>query len=156
MKSMAWITGAALTVGLAGAAWAGAPQGQRETSFKERLGLSAEQEAQWREQREARREAARARRGEARELREQLRSLLEAPSVDESAVRAVARKQGDLQAARARARVEDRLALRKILTPEQIDKLRAVVRERGGARQARRQHRRGGAHGAHHSEADER
>lgn len=157
MKGMAWITGVTLGVGLAAAAWAGAPHGKRDgAAFKEQLGLSAEQEAQWREQREARREAARERREKARELREQLRALLQAPTVDENAVRALGRKQGELEAARAQARVEDRLALRKLLTPEQLDKLHELARERGAARRERRTQRRGAGHGERDSEADER
>ncbi len=156
MRSMAWITGAALGVGLAAAAWAGSAEGRHGAAFAERLGLSAEQEAQWREQREARREASRAQRDESRALREQLRALLEAPTVDENAVRALGRKQGELAAARARARVEERLALRKLLTPEQLEKLGELRREHAGARHARRQQRRGGRDGADEHEAGER
>ncbi len=156
MRSMAWITGAALGVGLTAAAWAGSGEGKHGAALAERLGLSSEQEAQWREQREARREAARAHRDESHALREQMRALLEAPTLDENAVRALARKQGELAAARSRARGEERLALRRLLTPEQLEKLRELRREHAGARHARRQLRRGGRDGGDEREAGER
>lgn len=147
MRKTAWITGAVLTLGLATAAWAGAPGGRgRGEGLKERLGLTAEQEAQWREQRDARREAARQQREEHRKLRDDLRAALGADPVDEGKVRAIGRRLGELEAARAQARVEDGLALSKLLTPEQRDKLAQIHeqrRERRERMRERRQQRRG-------------
>jgi Spy/CpxP family protein refolding chaperone len=57
-----------------------------------------------------------------------LRQLLGASTVDEKAVNAKVKELGDLHAASLRARVDSVLAMRKILTPEQREKMKTLMR----------------------------
>jgi protein CpxP len=148
MRKAAWITGVALTLGLAAAGWAAVPDDKAgRAGLRERLDLTSEQEAQWRELHEARRANADQAREQRRKLHEQLHAALTAPSIDEATVRALGRQLGELDAARAREQVERRLAVSKILTPEQRQELvqaREARRERRERRLQRRHERRGG------------
>jgi Spy/CpxP family protein refolding chaperone len=56
----------------------------------------------------------------------ELKDLLGATTVDDKAVAAKVKELGDLQASVLRARVDGQLAFRKVLTPEQFEKLKAM------------------------------
>jgi Spy/CpxP family protein refolding chaperone len=95
--------------------------------------LSDEQAAQMRRLRSEERRQAIRRRADLAIARMELEEALDAPSVDEKLVAARVRAVADLQAAEVRARADRRLALRKMLTPEQQGKLKQLMRERRGA-----------------------
>lgn len=140
MASKTWILGVALSLGAGLPAWAGSPAGPRErVSLRESLGLNDEQADQWQKMRAEQRETSAQRRADQRTLRVELRDLLAAPTLDEGAVRAKARRLAELRAAAVQERIEARLALRKLLTPEQVDRLRALGPEREALRERRRQ-----------------
>jgi Spy/CpxP family protein refolding chaperone len=67
----------------------------------------------------------------------ELEEMLSAAAVDEAAVTARAKALGEMQAAALRARTESRLALRRVLTPEQYQKMQQLKRGAVRARQAR-------------------
>jgi len=54
----------------------------------------------------------------------EMEELLDGPSIDEKALNAKVKELSDLQAATLRSRVDAQLALRKVVTPEQHQKLR--------------------------------
>jgi Spy/CpxP family protein refolding chaperone len=60
----------------------------------------------------------------------EMEELLDGPSIDEKALNAKVKELSDLQAATLRSRVDAQLALRKVVTPEQHQKLRGLLRER--------------------------
>jgi Spy/CpxP family protein refolding chaperone len=62
--------------------------------------------------------------------RMEMEELLDGPSVDEKALNAKVKELSDLQVAALRSRVDAQLALRKVVTPEQQQKLRGLLRER--------------------------
>jgi Spy/CpxP family protein refolding chaperone len=62
--------------------------------------------------------------------RMEMEELLDGPSVDEKALNAKVKELSDLQAATLRSRVDAQLALRKVVTPEQQQKLRSLLQER--------------------------
>ncbi len=102
-------------------------------ALQREIGLSDEQAAQMRGLRSEERKQAIRRRADLAIARMELEEALDAPSVDEKLVGARVRAVSDLQAADVRARADRRLALRKMLTPEQQGKLRQLMRERRGA-----------------------
>jgi len=123
-----------------GVAMAGAqtPQPQPErrqraerASFQARLGLSDAQMAELRRQRSVQRKETIRRRADLAIARMDLEEALEAPTVDEKLVSSRVRALTELQAAAVRARVDARLALRKVLTPEQLEKMKQLRHERG-------------------------
>jgi len=67
----------------------------------------------------------------------ELEELMDAPSVDEKAVAARVKATSDLQASSLKARTDQRLAMRRLLTPEQQEKMKQLMRqgrmERAGA-----------------------
>jgi Spy/CpxP family protein refolding chaperone len=77
------------------------------------------------------------RRADMQIARMDLNALLTAPTVDEKAVTAKVAQIGELQLAQLRAEVDGRLALKKVLTPEQQKKLQQL-RPRGEARMGQR------------------
>lgn len=99
------------------------PERSPRPRIKQELGLSDQQVSQLRELRLESRKAAIRRHAETRLARLGLRELVHAPSVDEKALQARIRELSDLHAAKLRARVDAQLALRKILTPEQLEQL---------------------------------
>jgi Spy/CpxP family protein refolding chaperone len=120
------VTGVALAAAPEGPKPAG-PRGDRprleRKNMKEALGLTDAQAAELKKLRtdgEKRRIKTDA---DMKIARLELRELLLAPSVDEKAVRAKARQMADLQAAAANDRVESMLALRKVVSAEQAEKL---------------------------------
>jgi len=123
-----------VVVATAGAAFAAGrerPRPRRDrAAIRQELGLSAEQESQLRSLRQETRKAAIQRRADLRLARLGLREALQAPSLDEGAVHAKAKQLADLRSAQFQANVETRLLLRKVLTPEQQEKLRTLRAER--------------------------
>jgi Spy/CpxP family protein refolding chaperone len=106
----------------------------------EGLRLSDAQREQLRQITLEARKGARRRQADIEVLHLDIQDLLDAPALDEAALSAKVQQLGDLQLASVRAEVESRVAMRKILTPEQIQR-RAELRSRrsltGGARPRR-------------------
>jgi Spy/CpxP family protein refolding chaperone len=87
----------------------------------------------------------------------EMEELLDGPSVDEKALNAKIKELSDLQASTLRSRVDAQLALRKVVTPEQQQKLRGLLREqpwRGREGPRLRGERRPGPNGAGGSERE--
>lgn len=94
--------------------------------MKERLGLTDEQAEQLRSHRlEAARERVKIR-SEMKIARIELRELMASPAPDEKAVMAKARQIGDLHTRLLETRLAHGLALKKILSPEQQQRLREM------------------------------
>jgi Spy/CpxP family protein refolding chaperone len=98
-------------------------------ALERQLGLSDEQAEQLRRLRADERKQAIRRRADLAIARLDLDEALDAPTVDEKLVATRVRAVSDLQAAEVRARADRRLAVRKVLTPEQQEKLRQLMRE---------------------------
>jgi Spy/CpxP family protein refolding chaperone len=99
------------------------------------LGLSADQAAQLKKLRiEGRKQAIR-QHADLAIARLELAELMDAPTVDEKAVAAKVKAISDLQAAALKARTDERLAMRRLLSPEQQEKMKQLMqrnrRERG-------------------------
>jgi len=107
------------------------PRPRRDrAAIRQELGLTGDQESQLRRLRTEARQSGIQRRADLRHARLGLREALEAGRVDEGAVHARTQELADLRSAQLRARVDARLALRKILTPEQLEKLKTRRSER--------------------------
>ena len=106
------------------------------------LGLSADQAAQLKKLRDAGRKQAIRQRADLAIARIELQEAMDAPSVDDKLVAARVKAVSDLQAASLQARTSQRLAMRRLLTPEQQERMKQLMRqgrvERAGARQQRR------------------
>ena len=98
--------------------------------FQRELGLNDEQAAQLRKLWSEERKQAIRRRADLAIARMELEEALDASTVDEKLVESRVRAVSDLQAAAVRARADQRLAVRKVLTPEQQQKLRQLRSER--------------------------
>lgn len=98
--------------------------------LKQELGLSDQQLGDLRKLRLDQRRAAIRRRADAQLARLELQELMRAASVDEKAVQARVKELAELQAGALRARVDAQLAMRKLLTPEQRQKLEQLRAER--------------------------
>jgi Spy/CpxP family protein refolding chaperone len=98
------------------------------------LGLSDDQVAQLQKMKSDGRTQAIRRHADLRVAEGELQDLIQAPAVDEKAISAKVKQVTDLQAASTRARVDQRLALRRVLTPEQLAKMESLVREHRGDR----------------------
>lgn len=86
------------------------------------------------------RKGARRRQAEIDVLHLDIQDLIAAPALDEAALSAKVQQLGELQLASVRAEVDSRVAMRKILTPEQIEKMSELRGRRsltGGARPRR-------------------
>ena len=92
------------------------------------VGLSADQTAQLEKMWADESKQGIRRRADLAIARLELEELIEAPTVDEKAVAAKIREVSDLQAAALRARTDQRLAMRKLLSPEQQAKMKQVMR----------------------------
>lgn len=127
-------------VGLAWAAEppAGGPRPSREERLKQDLGLTDGQVDQLQKLRLEERRAAIRRRADRELLRIDLMELLKADTVDEKAVRAKAKQIADLEAQSIQARAEQGLALRKIVSAEQAEKLMRGMHRQRGPRPAQR------------------
>jgi Spy/CpxP family protein refolding chaperone len=98
--------------------------------MKERLGLTEAQVSQIEKLRTDERRAAIQRRADTQLARLELEQLMKADPVDEKAIATRVKQLTDLHGAALRARVDGRLALKRILTPEQHEKLRQLRAER--------------------------
>ncbi len=104
--------------------------------IKAELGLTDEQEAQLRKLHLDQRKAQIRRRADLQVARMDLQELLAAKTVDDKAVAAKMKEINDLAAAGLKAHVDGQLGLRKVLTPEQVEKMKQF-HNRPGPRQFR-------------------
>jgi Spy/CpxP family protein refolding chaperone len=118
-------------------------------AFQAELGLSAEQAAQLEKLREDGRKLAIRRRADLAIARIELEEAMDAPSVDEKLVAARVKAVSDLEASSLEARTNQRLAMRRLLTPEQQEKMKQLKRHGRTERAAERQGRRWGQPGSH-------
>jgi Spy/CpxP family protein refolding chaperone len=129
MRSTTWAAlGLLAAAGLAGkvaAQDAGQPHRMDREAFRTELGLSDEQVAAIRELRTQQRKDEVKRRADARAARLELEQALQAEPLDETAVSARVKTLANLEAAGAQARAERRLALRRLVTADQYQKLSA-------------------------------
>lgn len=149
MTKRAWLAGLASMALASGLLAQGpgprpVPRGDLESQLKERIGLADEQVEQVRKLRVEHQKAEVQRQAALQVARMELNELFRAPMVDEKAIAAKLKVVGDLEFAVLKARVDQRLALRKVVSPEQaeqIEKLAAVgsrMRAGQGARAARK------------------
>jgi Spy/CpxP family protein refolding chaperone len=117
------------------------PQGHGGRGFdvarlQSELGLSEDQVAQLQKMKSDGRGQAIQRQANLRIAQGELQDLLKAPAVDEKAISAKVKQVTDLEAAGTQARVAQRLALRRVLTPDQLAKMESLKREHhpGGRR----------------------
>jgi Spy/CpxP family protein refolding chaperone len=125
----------------------GPPQGVDPVELQERLGLSEEQATQLREIHSEQRKAGIRQQADMRIARMELEELLMADTVDEKAVAAKVDQISRLQDKALRARVDTRLAVRKILSPEQARELGKLRQRRSPRGQGRMGPRRPGPWG---------
>jgi Spy/CpxP family protein refolding chaperone len=141
MKVLSWTVAGALVV--AGTVVAMAQERPRREAQPDRaairaqLGLSADQAAQLEKLRVEGRKQAIRQRADLAIARIELQELMNAPTVDEKAVAAKVKAISDLQAAGLKARVDERLAMRRVLTPEQQEKMKQLMRRHRRDRRAR-------------------
>lgn len=137
-------TGVALAAAYPEGPGAGGREARRPgpEEIKAELGLSDVQHAQLKQFRLQERKATIRRRADLQIARLELRELLDAANLDEKAVAVKVKEISELQSTALKARVDGRIALRKVLTPEQFDKLQDLRRRRIG-----RGPHKGGPHG---------
>jgi Spy/CpxP family protein refolding chaperone len=104
---------------LAGNALAAGPEQKRTRDPRKALALTDAQKAQIETLRSEFRKAEIRRQADLRIARLELQELLRASTIDEKAVITKANQVADLQTAAFKARVEHRLSISKLLTPEQ-------------------------------------
>jgi Spy/CpxP family protein refolding chaperone len=92
------------------------------------LGLSAEQAAQMKKLWVDGRKQAIRHRADLAIARIELEELMDAPVVDQKAIDAKVKAMSDLQASGLKARTDQRLAMRRLLSPEQQEKMKQLVR----------------------------
>lgn len=163
-------TAATLVIGLAVTSVSEAQQGRRGRRAPapndagmvqrglDRLDLSDDQRETIKEMRVAHRQQAVLRRGEMASLRAQLQAELMNDDLNESKVRSLSKQISDLRSEADAARLDHRLAMRKVLTPEQREKLQEMrmngprFGKRGGPGMHQGRGGRGGPglHGGHH------
>ncbi len=107
-------------------------QGPHPAMMKQALGLSDAQAAQLQTLREEERKAGIRRRADIRIARMELDESLDAATIDEKLVATKVAALDQLQAAALQARVDHRLAVYKLLTPEQRAKMKQLAREHRG------------------------
>jgi Spy/CpxP family protein refolding chaperone len=115
-----------------------ARRGPGGRDIKSELGLNDSQYAQLKKLRMDGRKAAIRRRADLQIARLELGEMLDTAAPDEKAIAAKVKEVSELQTAALKARVDARLAVAKILTPEQREKLKhlrglGLRRERGPA-----------------------
>ncbi|MBI3325368.1 MAG: Spy/CpxP family protein refolding chaperone [Nitrospinae bacterium] len=132
MKKQLVVIVGLLASGVAWAAWPargegprgnGRPQGSGMIHLKQELGLNDAQAMELRKLKSEEKKSAIRKRADLQIARLELHELLNASTVDEKAVSAKVKEVNDLQGSALRARVENRIALQKVLTPEQ----RAII-----------------------------
>jgi len=151
MKLGSVVSVMALSAVAVGAAAGGA---SRREQFQEKLGLTDTQMTQLHKLRTEQQEKAIRRRADLRVARLEMRNLLAAPTVDEQAVRAKAQQVGELLIAAARDLAEAGLALRRIVSADQAEKLLEMREHRAGAWRHHRWSHDGGDRGGDGGEAD--
>lgn len=100
-------------------------------SLEKELGLSADQAAGLRKLRAEGRKQAIRQRADLAIARLELQELMDATTLDEKAVAAKVKAVSDLQAAALLARTNQRLAMRRLLTPEQQEKMKQLTPRQG-------------------------
>lgn len=140
MKRQVLAVVAVVSLGAAGIAVAQAPErapmrqrargGMSAEMMNTQLGLTDEQVSQLEKQRTDARRAAIQRRADTQLAKLELEQLMKADTPDEKAIAVRIKQLTDLHGAALKARVDGRLALKKILTPEQQEKLRELRAER--------------------------
>ena len=144
MRSTTWaalgLLAAAAVAEKVAAQDAGTPPRTGREALRAELGLSDEQVAAIRELRTQQRKDEGKRRADARAARLGLEQALSAEPVDEAAVAARVKTLADVEAASARARAESRLALRRLMSAEQYQKLAQSRSRVFGARWHRGRH----------------
>jgi Spy/CpxP family protein refolding chaperone len=126
------LTAVALAAPAGSASGSGRRAGPAFGRWQREVGLSADQVVQLRKMWSDERKAAIRRRADIAIARIDLEEALQAPTVDEKAEAAREKVLSDLQAAVLHARVERRLALRRMLSPEQQQRLAQFWHERRG------------------------
>ncbi len=101
----------------------------------ETLGLSGEQVKSLQEKMDGVRKEIDALRADLEKASMEQARLLTTQTVDEAAVMAAVEKAGEIRTKIAKLMVQQLLTVKKTLTPEQIEKARAMIRERIGARE---------------------
>jgi Spy/CpxP family protein refolding chaperone len=91
------------------------------------LGLSAEQATQMKKMWADGRKQAIRQRADVAIARIELEELMDAPVVDQKAIDAKVKAMSDLQAASLKARTDQRLAMRRLLSPEQQEKMKQLM-----------------------------
>jgi Spy/CpxP family protein refolding chaperone len=139
VKVLAAVAGAALA--LTGAALMAQEQRQERrpnrVALQAQIGLSDEQVAAIRKIHLQERKAAIRRNADMRIARLELQELMGAATVDEAAIAARVKTLGELQAAGLKARTDSQLAIRKLVTPEQFQKMQQLRHQWMGERGAR-------------------
>jgi Spy/CpxP family protein refolding chaperone len=132
MKAIVVLTGVLGVAAVATVAATADPAPRREgrRPFEQQLGLSPEQVTQMERLRDEFAKTQVKRRAEVSVAHIELRELMRAPQLDDKAIVAKAKVLGDLQALDTRARIEHRLAMAKVLTPEQRAKAHGLLAER--------------------------
>ncbi|MDH5467370.1 MAG: Spy/CpxP family protein refolding chaperone [Candidatus Aminicenantes bacterium] len=105
---------------------------------KDVLGLTPEQKAKLEEFRKSRREEQRAHLEKMRKLRQEMRELIQDPESNEKGILDLYEQMSRLRAERFRNSLRDRNEFRKILTPEQLEKLDNLKSRMGERRNAMR------------------
>ncbi|HKC12371.1 MAG TPA: periplasmic heavy metal sensor [Vicinamibacteria bacterium] len=108
------------------------PAGPDMARIQQQVGLSDAQVTQLKKLWSDQRKLAIRRRADTAIARMEMEELMDGPSIDEKALNAKVKELSDLQAATLRSRVDAQLALRKVVSPEQQQKLRGLLRERRG------------------------
>jgi Spy/CpxP family protein refolding chaperone len=106
---------------------------QGPARLAESLGLTDQQKAQIEKLRADQQRAAIKRRADTQLAKLELGELLKAQTVDEKAVALRVKELTDLHGAAIKARVDHLLAMKKILTPEQQEKMKQMHANRPGA-----------------------
>jgi len=102
-------------------------------NLKDFLQLTPEQEAKLKDMQKARQDEQKAFRNEMQKLRGELNPLLKDPKADQNKINSLVDKIAKLGADRTKKVLANRNPLQKILTPEQLEKLKnAPARMRGG------------------------
>jgi len=95
-------------------------------ALKDALNLTPEQEAKIKDMQKARQEEQKAFQGEMRKLRSELNPLLNDPKADPAKINGLIDQLSKLNADRMKKAIANRNPLAKILTQEQLDKLKAA------------------------------
>ena len=158
-KKVFWATAATLALGLTLTAATQAQPGRRGRAggtpdrpamhqrMMDRLDLSDAQKEQLLEMRLKHRQEALRRRGKIADLQAQLRAEFLGEPVNESKVKSLARELADLRSQAMKARVDQRLAMMNVLTPDQRKELRKMGAMRARGMGEMRGRRMGAMHG---------